>query len=356
MTGGSISGNYGVLAYQVFAAGATDVLADSCSNLYVATSGYSLFRPNSVVALDPVSGAVKSAAFAGSEPSTLAVSDNCSMIYAGLEESTGIARINTTTHAIDGVIPLATNPEFGLVTARSLAVLPGFPRSVAAATKGRGGGCLAVDSDVRVFDGETMRANTHVGPSRIYSVRDIVFGSPPTSLYAFDLSDSLNQQAVESLALDVSGLQPPVSLGAIAGNTLIQDGGRMLHYDPFSRRLISQFGDVLDIRGVAPQTRISLNTGASITGQCGTPMQAQTTDPATGKIFFVTASPAANGLVVDTYDPISLSLSGTASVTNSQLGGNVGIPLRVARSGTDRLAVVTSLGYLIYLQGSMLGP
>lgn len=344
----------GALSFRIYSTGASDILLDKCSNLYVSTYGNSQFNPDSIVALDPASGAVGFSAYAGSEPVAMAASDDCAYVYVGLDESTRISRINRTTRAIDKVIPLTSSTAGTFVKAQALASPPGFPGTVVASTKA-GTRCFSGDVDVRVYDDGVLRPVAYVGVNPGYSVRDIVFGSSASTLYGYDTFDRDFQQSVEMFGLNASGMSQPTSLGLVTA-TILQDAARMLHFDPFSGRVFTQLGTVFDVRGNAAPIRMNLNSGAAVTGdRCGTPLQAVTTDPSTGKIFFVTWSPG-GGFVLDTYSANGLSLLHSVSLTDRQLGGDAGIPQRLVRSGSNQLALVTSRGYLIHLQGELLAP
>jgi hypothetical protein len=65
---GSFTGTNGAVNFTVLDFGANDVAVDSCNHLYVATSGTSSLRPNSIIVFDPSSGTIAASGYAGSEP------------------------------------------------------------------------------------------------------------------------------------------------------------------------------------------------------------------------------------------------------------------------------------------------
>lgn len=351
----SVTGTAGALSVRAFLASVTDVAADRCGNLYATTAGSSGFYPNSVVALDPSTAAVKGHAYAGSEPTTLTVSSDCTTLYATLAQSSSIARINAASMALEKTIALPLDANWGLVRARSVAVAPGAPQTLAVATQVMGADCLATDEDVRIYDDATQRSVVFTGAAPIYGVRSVAFGDSANTLYAYELYNANLQPTLLSLTVDGSGVYGPVELMRVHGG-LVQDGARMLTFDPAAARIYDREGGVFDTHGNVALGPISLNTAVAEYSQCGTPNTAVTTDRSTGKIFYVTYANDDSGLVLDVYDKASLALLGTAKLPFSQTGANLGMPARVTRSGTNALAVATTGGYLLYLQGSMLGP
>ena len=348
---GTSAGSSGSVTYRVLDASALDVAVDPCGNFYVSTFGGSPFRPNSVVSMDFASASVKNAAYAGSGPFYLATATDCSAVYAGLDTSNSIAEIDTGSFTLSSTISLGISDEWGAVLPRSLSVSPGSPSTVAVATQAEVG-CLGIDVDVRIYDGVTERSSVYAGSNRFYAIRSVTFGPNGGSIYAFDSGvNSLDQFGISQ-----AGVQSPSVLEAIVdGDVTTQDSGRMLRFDSGRGRIFSQFGDVYDTTTTTSLGRMALKTPAGQLGtQCGTPTATVATDATSGKIFYVTYLGAA--LQVDTYDPTSLAWIASVTVPTSSTVPDLGVPLRTVRPTSDSLAVVTMNGYLILLDGSMLGP
>jgi hypothetical protein len=347
---GNVAGSNGTLAFQVFNAGANDVSVDACGHLYVATAGTSAFLPNSVVVLDPATAAVLSSGYAGSEPDFLAVSDECSEIYAALGGSGSVVRLAASTMTLDETIPLPIKDMSGVVVARSLSVAPGAPHTVAMATE-IGSGCLAGDNDVRVYDDLVQRPVAYTSSEAIYAIRDALFGTSANTLFGYN-SGNIN---LVSLTVDSSGVYNSVNLASLRGG-LIEDSSRLLSFDPSAGRIYDPLGDVFDIINGTTVAPISLNATPAETDQCGTLNDALTTDSSSGKIFVVAHLTNTPGLEVDTYDRSALNVLATATIPLSMTGGDIGYPVRIVRSSPASLAVVTTAGYLMILNGPMLDP
>jgi hypothetical protein len=354
---GSVTGSAGALNYQMFLAGALDVVADKCGNTYVSTSGVSDFRPNSVVLIDSSDGSAKASVYAGSEPYYLAVSDDCTAVYAGLAQSSSISRIDAASMTLSETIPLPVSDEWGFVTARSLSVAPGAPHTVAVATESDGTGCLAIDNNVTIFDDSIPRSIAYSDPNLpLYDVRAVVFGATANVLYGFELSSDRSGPSLASFTVDSTGVYNKADVMSLRNN-FAQDGGRMINFDPVSGRVYDQLGDMYDTTSLTGSGQISLNVGPyEEATQCGTLVQAMTADRTTGKIFYVTWLGGGAGLEIDAYDNSTLSLLATAQVPFSDRAGDFGDVLRVARTASNSLAVVTATGQLVLLQGPMLAP
>jgi hypothetical protein len=66
---------------------------------------------NSIASVDPATGALKSATFSGSQPSTLAISDNNQYLYAGFAHNTVVERYASPAMSPDITIPLGVGHD-----------------------------------------------------------------------------------------------------------------------------------------------------------------------------------------------------------------------------------------------------
>ncbi|ABF39337.1 Protein of unknown function DUF11 [Candidatus Koribacter versatilis Ellin345] len=111
---------------------------------------------NSVVAIDPVTGAITKSIFVGSEPNKMAVSADGTVLWVGLDGSSAVRQVSLTAGTAGAKITLGSNTGTNAPpVALSLAALPGSPNSFVVSMTAPLGGTV-----VAIYDNATRRANT----------------------------------------------------------------------------------------------------------------------------------------------------------------------------------------------------
>lgn len=134
---------------------------------------------NSIVALDPETGDVRSHTFVGSEPNQLALAADGSMLYVGVDGASSVAQVRLDDWAVVRTMPLEPYISSG-TWAADLEVDPTDPGRVVVSRHGPYSPAFA---GLIVFQDGVPLANTtggHTGSSRIE------FGSVPGRLYGFN--------------------------------------------------------------------------------------------------------------------------------------------------------------------------
>ena len=352
VAGGTVAGTKGSLEYTVLDIGANDVAADGCHNLYVALSGVSAWLPNRVMRLDAATHAIAGSVHVGSEPTTLAVSDDCSTLYAGLQFSDSVARVHAADLSVEATIPLGGNTTLdSFAFARSIAVAPAHPHTIAVA---RGtffpiGLCYGGDQELTVYDDTVARSATF-GPSEGAGVKSVAWGADAGTLYAEDMA------GIKSLRVDAAGLHDAQLLLPYGYTSYLYDLGRDLYVDAPRGRLMDSIGRVYDIAAGKVLDPIA-NHPEDISG-CGSPSAARVADATTGKVFFVSESSqgAEFVLAVTSYDGKTRAQIDQAVIRVNATDLPAGTPVRLVRPDANRLALVMSTGHLFLLEGSLLAP
>jgi hypothetical protein len=88
-------------------------------------------RGNSITSIDPLTGAVQSSVFIGSEPGKLALSDNGQYLYVALDGAAAVRRFEIASQTAGLQFPLGSDPYFGPNFVDDMAVLPGNPEAIA---------------------------------------------------------------------------------------------------------------------------------------------------------------------------------------------------------------------------------
>ena len=343
----------GSLSFQVLNTSANDVAADSCGHLFVATSASAPLYPSSVLEMDADSDTVTGAVVIPGEPNALAVSGDCTTLYAALAESNAVERVQVSDLTLSAELPLGLANSGFFVRGESLDVAPGYPDTVAVSEEGMDQQFLC-DSDyngVAIFDGVTERP-VQYGEGQGYTIQSIAWGADSSVMYGEDWNGAY------AFSVDASGAYDPTLLFPYwAGDTGIYDLGRDLYFDRAANRLFNSAGNVFDLTANAALGPIKLVNPVSLINDCGTPSVARVSDQTSGKIFFVTYDSSATPTIdIAAYDKTTLDLIGHETLDAAGYAGGLSWPLRVVRPDSDSLAVVTASGQLILLRGPLLEP
>ena len=167
--------------------------------LYASVPGYA--GPglgNSVVAIDPNTGAITRNIPVGSEPNKLTISDDGTEMYVGLDGAAAVRQVNLSTgtagsqFSLGGGTGIYDNP----FTAAAVASLPGEPNSVAV---------LDSTATVSVYDSGTARTNTAMLDGYFnQNTGSLSFGPSAATLYATRFNDGGSNLA--QLTIDPTGV------------------------------------------------------------------------------------------------------------------------------------------------------
>jgi len=321
---------YTVNAYRFTA---NDIAPDPVrSLLYLSLPSSVGANGNSVIAVDPTTGVQSASAFAGSEPATLAVSDDGQLLYVALTGTNAIQRFVLPALATDIKIQLGRDTTFGSLYGGDLKVVPGAAHSLIVAqtdlTAYNGFGVAA-------FDDATQRAVTTQSSAIHTNINTLEWGASPSVLYGAGTMNLATNSAIATLNVDATGV-------SVVSAT--QDGAlARLHY--FGGLIYTDGGNVMD------------PVSGTFLGTCPTNMGnyqgiAAVLDPATQTLFTLWSD--ANGVVIS-----ASHLPGCALVATARIGGVVLSPYvtpRLVRFGTNGLAFLSHDGKLITLQGGFVAP
>jgi hypothetical protein len=111
---------------------------------------------NSVVELNPETGVLSDLVFVGSEPNKLAISDDGTALYVGLDGSNSVRRFDTQTQTPGLQFPVGTGPQETSLKPGEMDVLPGSNSTVAVSRRSND---FFSSSAVAIFDDGTRRPN-----------------------------------------------------------------------------------------------------------------------------------------------------------------------------------------------------
>jgi trimeric autotransporter adhesin len=288
---------------------------------------------NSVVSVDPETGALGAPIAVGSEPDQLAISSDGTVLWVGLDGASAVREVNLTTgtaglqFSMGGNGGVYQNPPNPL----ALAALPGSPNSVVVATQTP----FTYEGTVAIFDSGVLRgtATSSTVNGIFYSLltngtrSEIYAGGGTYQTYTY------NASGLTPLATGPSGFTY-ANYGSnemqIAGGNLYTDNGQA--FDAESGNLLGTF---------------------YVTGT--TPAQGPAfADTTLGLVFILDSSsgtPYGSYNQIQTFDLSNYTSTGkaipvsipTSSVSTSGAPGSSG-PSHLTRWGTNGLAFRTNLG------------
>ena len=154
---------------------------------------------NSVVSVDPATGALGVPIYVGSEPDKLAISSDGTTMWVGLDGASAVREVNLTTSTAGMQFPLADNSgvyDYPPVV-HALAILPGFSNSIVASVATNNG--LYEDSLV-IYDSGVPRAS-QIALSTIGTAPAIFINPTKAEVYATSY-----ESGYQVLSYDAAGL------------------------------------------------------------------------------------------------------------------------------------------------------
>ena len=180
----ALAGSAGAAEVRLSFLKTNDIVYDPVSQRIYASVPSTWFQhPNSVVAVDPVSGTVVGTPlFVGPEPGKLAVSDDGQYLYAAFAGGGSITRVHLASWTAEPPFVLGSDPFFGPYLAEDIEVQPGQSNVIAVSLMYMGfsprhAGVAIYDNGVR----RPEQAPGHTGSNVIEFSRD-----DPSRLYGYN--------------------------------------------------------------------------------------------------------------------------------------------------------------------------
>lgn len=285
-------------------------------------------RGNTLTPINPAAGTLGTSIFVGSEPDTLAISDDSQFIYVGLDGSAAVRRFIIASQTADIQFSLGSDSFFGPKYPNRIVVLPGLPHTVAVSRK-----YLNVSpsyAGIAIYDDGVPRAtesNTFTGGEVIAS------SATAASLYGYD--NETTGYEFTRYTIDSSGI------------TLLDSTSNLI--SGFSVDIKFDNGLVYATNGaiVDPSTP-ALLAKFSLAGQGYSVVP----DSTLGRVFFLTqdlSNPTT--ATITAYDSKTFTPIDSLDITNIS-----GTPGSLIRWGTNGLAFRTTGNQIFIIQTSLVAP
>lgn len=288
---------------------------------------------NSVVLIDPVSGQVRDPIPLGSEPYTLALSDDQRFLYVGLNGAAAIRRIDLSSGTVDLTIPLVDG-RGDSYSAVAIIVVPGEPQTIVVGQKPKGSPSMT--ETVVVYSNGQKRPKVAI--NRFISGNGLVFCDDRATVYGTDNGTLLTTFALTPAGIQEQG-QPSLVLRqfGVLPQMLCADGKLYIStgevFDASTRQLVGTLPPGLR------QGLISVDSGL-------------------GLVYSASAGTGLNDYTIGIYN--QRTLAAVASLQLPHLQGDEGHPTglgprRLVRWGDDGLAFRTKAQLFIVRSPAIAG-
>ena len=213
-----------------------DIVYDPVNHaLYLSAPGSSLTNPGSISVIRFPSASITSSIPTGNGPGALAISDDSSYLYAGLDGAASVQRFTLPSLSKDISYPLPGGDDDRPFFAFDLQVAPGAPHTTAVTL-----GVMGISpsaSGVEIFDDSTMRPTVVPAGGGIFD--SLQWGADDTTLYAANSEDTgfdFYTLAVNAMGVSLSRDYPSV----------FDSFGNKIHFDNGTGLVYADDGQVID--------------------------------------------------------------------------------------------------------------
>jgi uncharacterized repeat protein (TIGR01451 family) len=347
--GGGSSNALPFSVYQVVNLTANHILYDPYAQvLYASVNSAATQVPgNTIVTVDPATGALGTPVNVGSQPSSMALTQDGQYLYINQTGASTIGRFSTLTQSLEFSFPITLSGinSGTTVMLNDIATMPGTDNTIAVDT-GAVAGIGLWDVNPTQQTG-TLRGST----TGIYTGSSLQFLNA-SALFSYDGYTSGN--LFYSYGVSSAGLSGSYSTQYTLNN-----------FSPFkirNGRAYANLGGVADPT-VTPVEQLGVfqTVSPNSYGEDFTYNQVTEPDPSLGQSFFASLATSGTGIVaaaLQTFDQTSYTATGqlTLPALTENLSSSLATPIDFVRWGQDGLALLTSTGQIVLLRGPFVVP
>lgn len=297
--------------------------------IYLSVPGVATANPNTIAVINEANAGISTSQFAGSNPNVLAISDDSSLLYAGIDGSASVQRFILPALTPDINYSLGTSSSSGPYYALDLQAAPGEPDTTAV-TLGVSTSGKVAQGGIVIYDNSKPRPTFapgfgSAGSTALYD--SIQWGSDATQLFAAnneDIGFDFYTLSVNSSGVTLDDDYP----------SAFSSFNNRIHFDPGTGIVYSDDGHALNPATGLPVGNFS-TTGIMVP------------DSTLNRAFFLTQTSSSSVVVIESFNLNEFSLIG--SITIPSISGN---PLRLVRWGSNGLAFNTNAGQVWLIGGN----
>ncbi len=310
---------------------ANDLVSDPVNNvLYLSVPGSAPTNGNTISVVSLASASITSSTFAGSNPDKLAIADDSSLLYVGLDGSASVARFTLPGISSDITIPLGGN-DFGAYFALDLQVAPGAPDTTAISL-GNMSVSPEAEGGIVIYDNSTPRTNGALGWDGGDDLYDsLQWGADDTVLYAANTEDTAFD--FYSLAINSMGVASESDF-----QSTFASFNDKIHFDATNGLIYANYGLVIDPSTASPVGTFSPSSFPAV----------MVPDSTLNEAFFIEDDGTLESFNLNEFSRI-------ASITIPDFPGIVdytAASVRILRWGTNGLAILPYQGPIYLIGGN----
>lgn len=291
--GGGTSNPATLTVYRSISIEASGLVYDPVSqSLFAAIPASASANPNTIVPVNPATGALGTPIPVGNDPQRFAVSGDGKYLYVVLDGDHAIQRINLKTRSVERTFALPVDSSYGPTRALYVSVVPGASQFLVAAlfrTSGEDGIALFNDQGLVNWLPYEYPAYT--------TVDSFAFAGTPPVVYAVPFTVS---GVLQSYSVNSSGISSVVGGGfGQYENALIASDGKLIYvadgtvWDPVTGKKVAAYSPALFFAaGIIPMTS---RARTYFLNQSGSPLTVDSYDQNTGTLAGSLAFPGLYG-------------------------------------------------------------
>jgi hypothetical protein len=242
--GGGISDVAIATVFLKLSQSTADMVFDPHSNLLYATvPSLASANADSVIVIDPATGAILPTFALGNNPHHMAISDDGSLLYVGLDNTNEVVQLALPSGTVLGRAKLKADSFLGPTVAQVIKVLPGQPHSYAVSRAFVN--VVPSAAGITIYDDQTPRTKTvdgFGGPKGVVG-NSLLFLNDPSTLYASDeeVGDDFYRLSIDATGITLIDTKPGVGGGDLStdGHLIYETNGRIV--DPSTPKVVNTY-------------------------------------------------------------------------------------------------------------------
>jgi len=246
--GGGASTPYPLTIYLSLPISASALIYEPISGLlYAAIPASATTNPDTVVPIDPTTGAMKTPIPVANDPNKLAASSDGTELYVASKGSHQLQRISLKTLTIEKTFDLPVDPGFGVTSAQDMQVVPGSPKSIVVVLSRNAS--PSEDGAALYNDGGLVNWISNDFSSNYLTLDSITFTSSPSTIYGLPMTLSgqfFTEVQVSPTGLSFNGANSSGGFTQQTGSIVRSDGALLYTnsgevWDPASQELLGTY-------------------------------------------------------------------------------------------------------------------
>ena len=281
-----------------------DILYVSTEDKIYVTTKEGGANGNSLCVIDPYLGVIEESYFIGNEPNEMAISDDESYIYIGLENIPEIVRFNMVTKMIDLTFEVGIDSSssfLDILYSEDIKAIPGQPNSILVSRETEN----SYHADVAIYDMGVLRPNVTNG---IFSSNNNILSFIEGNGKIFGYNNQNSSYGITELFIDSSG----VTLGDETEDIIVGSTNKIENKGNY---IFGEKGKVIEVSDTTPSVAgIFMLTGNTSGFLCKAVLEPA---PDLDLIYYVYYPTGSGDLYLEIFDPTTFESISYEEIPNA---------------------------------------